>query len=138
MSYEFNLAGLGTNGEAEDDGETLFEQGWEWFREIAARKQDEPAGKQAPVPMPGMAPGGKPSATGFSSYAGEAAVREVAAIDEEMAPIEETPPGSPEAEESEERTGIERYQTHITLISTVVGLGTFIVWLLVRKKDRRR
>jgi len=128
MAYEYNL-GLGI-----DEEETLFEQGWEWFREIAAAKRNQPATQQ-PVPMPGATPSGKPSPAGFSSYAREAAVREVAAIDEEAAPFQET---TSDEEAADERTGIERYQTHITLISTVVGLGTFIVWLLIRKKDRRR
>lgn len=131
MSYEYNTPGLGTNGDSTGEPETVFEQGWEWFREIAAAKDSQPTADQV-VPMPGVTPGGKPSAANFSSYAQEVAVREVAAIDEETAPIEETPRG----DEPDERSGIERYQTHITLISTVVGLGTFIVWLLIRKKGR--
>ena len=135
MSYEYYGPGLGTNGDSgsTEEPETVFEQGWEWFREIAEGKGDQPVEQVAP--MPGVTPDGKPSGEGFSSYVRETAIREVAAIDEQMAPIEETPPGSSEAEEADARSGIERYQTHITLISTLIGLGTFVAWLLLRKKD---
>ena len=160
MTYEFYGPGLGTNGgdadvdmdfataeDLEADGirpsssqpapteepQTLFEQGWEWFREIAGAKGDQPA--QQPAPMPGATADGKPTAAGFSSYAREAAVREVAEVDEEMAPIEETPPDSPAEQQAAAGSWIERYQTHITLISTVVGLGTFVIWLVLRKKS---
>jgi hypothetical protein len=161
MSYEFYGPGLGTNGGGDADvdmdfatpadleaagirpsssaavpteePQTLFEQGWEWFREIAGAKGEQQP--RQPAPMPGATPDGKPTAAGFSSYAREAAVREVAQVDEEMAPIEETPPDSPAQQQEDERSWIERYQTHITLISTVVGLGTFVIWLALRKKN---
>lgn len=140
MSYEYYGPGLGTNGDSapaetspERDQETLFEQGWEWFREIAGTKNNNQT--QQPAPMPGATADGKPTAAGFSSYAREAAVREVAEVDEEMAPIEETPPDDPETQRDDERSWIEQYQTHITLASTVIGLGTFVIWLMVRKKD---
>ncbi len=138
MSYELRGLGLGTDGDSAStsnasEQETLFEQGWEWFREIAGAKDDQPV--QQPAPMPGATPDGKPTASGFSSYAREAAIRETAAIDEEQAPIEETPPDDPETRQNDERSWIERYQTHITLASTVIGLGTFVIWLMLRKKS---
>ncbi|MHC4702352.1 MAG: hypothetical protein ACYTFQ_17430 [Planctomycetota bacterium] len=125
MAYE---TGLGTN----DD--SVLEQGWDLLKDIASGKTDVPA--QQPAPMPGATPDGKPSAESFVDYAREVAVREVAVVDEEMAPIQETPPDSPSAQ-AEERSWGDRYQTHITLISTVVGLGTFVAWLLLRKGDNR-
>lgn len=140
MSYEYYGPGLGTDGNSspteassEQDQETMFEQGWEWFREVSGAKDNQTP--QQPAPMPGATADGKPSAAGFSSYARETAVREVAAVDEEMAPIEEQPPDDPETQQSDERSWIERYQTHITLVSTIVGLGTFVIWLVIRKKD---
>jgi hypothetical protein len=142
MTYEFHGPGLGTNGgdtesrsESTEEPQTLFEQGWSWFREVAGAKNDQPA--QQPVPMPGATADGKPTAAGFSSYAREAAVREVASVDEEMAPIEETPADDPETQQNDERAWIERYQTHITLVSTIVGLGTFVIWLALRNKNVR-
>ncbi|MHC4119736.1 MAG: hypothetical protein ACYSWO_19740 [Planctomycetota bacterium] len=111
----------------------ILEQGWDFFKEIASGKTDTPV--QQSAPMPGATPDGKPSAESFVDYAREVAVREVAVVDEELAPIQETPPDSPDAQE--ERSWGDRYQTHITLISTVVGLGTFVAWLLLRKGNDR-
>lgn len=110
MSYEY-VSGMGTNGES---GESL------------------PADKSDLVPMPGTTPSGKPSADGFSAYAKETAMREGAAAEDEILPIQELP-GDEVADE--QRTWVERYQTHITLASTMIGLATFGIWLIVRKKD---
>jgi len=69
-----------------------------------------------------------PSAEGFANYAKNAAVNEAAAVEEDLvAPVEEDPGGSP-------GDWINRYQTHITIASTVIGLVTFVIWLAVRKK----
>jgi len=151
MSYEYYGPGLGTNGtssgtsttssaERRDDAqpETVFERGWEWFREIASGKDQPAAGaatQTVAAPMPGATADGKPTAEGFAEYAQEAAVRATAAVDEEQAPIEEVPPESEAAQAADEQSWIERYQTHITLFSTVAGLVTFGIWLLVRKRD---
>lgn len=114
---------------------TIIGEGWEWFREVLGAKGRQGSQDQ-PAPMPGATIDGKPSAEGFSAYAREAAIRETAAVEEEhQAPIQEAPDDSSSDEQDEERSWIERYQTHITLVSTVIGLGTFIVWLMVRKKD---
>lgn len=121
---------------SENSSGTLIDQGWNWFREILGTKNQ--SGSTQPVPMPGATADGKPSASGFSAYAREAAVRETAVVDEEQAPIQEAPGGDPRVEENEQRFRIERYQTHITLASTIIGLGTFVVWLMVRKKDKNQ
>lgn len=145
MGYEFHGPGLGTNGSTQssnggqqpavqdEETETLFEQGWDWFREISGSKGQQPEGQGA-APMPGATPDGKPSAAGFSAYARETAVREVAVVDEEQAPIEETPSDAP-VEGEDHRSWGERYQTHVTIVSSLVGLGTFVIWLMIRKKD---
>jgi len=114
--------------------ETLLEQGWDWFREVIGAKGQSTPDSQ-PLPMPGVTADGKPSAAGFSAYVREAAVREIATVDEEQAPVQETPDDDPRSDEGDGRSWIERYQTHITLVSTLVGLGTFVIWLVVRKKD---
>jgi hypothetical protein len=95
-----------------------------------------PTGQQVPAaPMPGGTGANKPTAQGFATYAQEAALRTGAAAENEVLPIEETPPDSAGQQAAEEQTWIERYQTHITLASTAIGLGTFLVWLVIRKKD---
>jgi len=144
MTYEFYGPGLGTNGDTTppastepaapaEESETLFEQGWEWFREVAGGKNGQQQVEQ-PASMPGATAASSPTAAGFSQYASEAAIREVAVVDEEQAPIQEVPSDAPDGQE-DERSWIEQYQTHITIASTLVGLGTFIIWLAVRKKD---
>lgn len=132
MAYEYYGPGLGADesSASTSEDETVLEQGWDWLKGIAGAKTEQPV--EQPFPMPGATPDGKPSAESFANYAREAAIRETAAVDEEQAPIQETGPDDPE----EERSWGERYQTHITLISTLVGLGTFVAWLLLRKKDK--
>lgn len=71
---------------------------------------------------------GSPGAQAAANTAKNIAVTEAAAIEEDtMGPVEDSPGGS---------TGdwLSRYQTHITIASTVIGLGTFLIWLAVRKK----
>jgi hypothetical protein len=71
---------------------------------------------------------GAPSAQGFSNYVKNAAVAEAAAVEEDvMGPAEDAPGGS-------SGNWISRYQTHITIASTAIGLATFVIWLVVRKK----
>lgn len=120
-----------------EEDETLFEQGWEWFRDIVGGKGEQLVSGQ-PAPMPGATPDGKPSASGFSQYAAEVAIREVAAVDEDEAPIQEVPPDSQGEQRERQRSWVERYQTHVTIASTLIGLGTFVVWLMVRKKEEGR
>lgn len=69
-----------------------------------------------------------PTAQGFSDYAKNAAVTEAAAVEEEViGPVEEEPGGS-------SGNWLNRYQTHITIASTAIGLVTFVIWLVVKKK----
>lgn len=145
MSYEYR--GLGTNpilGPAEFIGyerpaseqpeeEGLIEKAGEWARRVFFYPE-QPAPQQ-PVPMPGATQTGQPTADGFSAYAKEAALREGAAAEDEILPVQELPGDAPAEVEAQQRTWIERYQTHVTIASTVIGLATFGIWLLVRKKD---
>jgi hypothetical protein len=39
-----------------------------------------------------------------------------------------------ESDSENEQQWYERYSTHITIGSTVIGLGTFLIWLAVRKR----
>ena len=56
------------------------------------------------------------------------AISEAAAVEEEtMGPAEDAPGGS-------SSDWLSRYQTHITIASTAIGLLTFVIWLVVRKK----
>lgn len=71
---------------------------------------------------------GSPTAQGFSDYAKNAAVTEAAAVEEEViGPVEEEPGGS-------SGNWLNRYQTHITIASTAIGLVTFVIWLVAKKK----
>lgn len=120
--------------EPTEEPRTMIGQGWNWFQEVIGAK--EQGVSEQSTPMPGSTPSGKPTAAGFSAYAQEAAIRETAAVEEEQqAPIQEAPEDSSDVEQNEESSWIEQYQSHITLASTVIGLGTFIIWLMVRKKD---
>jgi hypothetical protein len=64
----------------------------------------------------------------IASAAKNVAVSEAAAVEEEtMGPVEDAPGGS-------SGDWLSRYQTHITIASTAIGLLTFVIWLVVRKK----
>ena len=111
MSYEY-VSGMGANGES-----------------LPADKSDLfPSGGALPADKSDLFPSGQPTADGFSTYAQETAAREGAAAEDEILPIQELPG-------DEQGTWIERYQTHVTLASTMIGLATFGIWLIVRKKD---
>jgi len=109
MSYEYSF-GMGTNGE----GGAL------------------PADKSDLFPSGGALPADKsdiqPTAEGFATYAKDVARTEGAAAEEDILPVQELPGDT-------SGTWVERYQTHITIASTVIGLATFGIWLIVRKKD---
>lgn len=71
---------------------------------------------------------GSPTAQGFANYAKGVATQEAAAVEEDtMGPAEDAPGGSP-------GDWLSRYQTHITIASTAIGLVTFAIWLVARKK----
>jgi len=132
MSYEY-MTGLGTNGE-QYDYDFAEEPGIIEKAEGALRTFFYPEQPSQPLPMPGATPSGQPTAEGFSQYTKEAAIREGAAAEDEVLPIQELPSDDPGERLAQTQTWIERYQTHITIASTVIGLGTFGIWLLVRKR----
>ena len=68
---------------------------------------------------------GRPTAAGFAQYAGEVASSTAAAAEMAHLPIEG----------GEEPSPLQRYMPHITIASTVIGLATFVGWLVLRKKD---
>lgn len=69
-----------------------------------------------------------PAAQAVANAAKNVAVTEAAAVEEDvMGPVEDAPGGS-------SGNWLSRYQTHITIASTVIGLLTFVIWLAVRKK----
>jgi hypothetical protein len=73
----------------------------------------------------------KMTANGLAQHASDVA-REVAdTVYDESMPIESD---SRNSSGGEEQPWYERYSTHITIGSTVIGLGTFMIWLAVRKK----
>jgi hypothetical protein len=110
MSYEYSF-GMGTNDELPADKSDLF-----------------PSGNSLPADKSDLFPSGQATAEGFATYAKDLAEREGAAAEDEILPIQELPGDT-------EGTWIERHQTHITIASTLIGLATFGVWLIVRKKD---
>jgi len=135
MSYYGPGLGNGEQSEAASrsrDGGTI-EQAVDFVKNVSGFPQREQA--QAPAPMPGKTDSGAPSAGGFAQYAAAVAERETAAIDEEQAPFEEVPGDSEQAYQQDERSWVERYQSHITIGSTIIGLLTFVAWLVLRKKD---
>ena len=139
MSYEY-MAGLGTNNGEHYDYDFATEATSEEQQSILEKAEDalrtffypEQSSSNQEQPMPGATASGQPTAEGFSEYTKEAAVRAGAAAEDEILPVQELP--GDEQEDVEQRTWIERYQTHITIASTVIGLGTFVIWLIVRKK----
>jgi hypothetical protein len=68
---------------------------------------------------------GRPTAAGFAQYAGEVASSTAAAAEMAHLPIEG----------GEEPSTLQQYMPHITIASTVIGLATFVGWLVLRKKD---
>jgi hypothetical protein len=115
----------------EEPGASLFSL--DWVKSLVGFPEQE--APPSPAPMPGKTQSGAPTATGFSKYAGEAAIRAGAAQEDEIYPIEEAPESDPSQYGAEERSWIQRYQTHITIASTVIGLATFLGWLILRKKE---
>jgi hypothetical protein len=108
MSYEYAF-GMGTNGESS----------------LPADKSDLfPSGDSLPADKSDL----QTTADGFVNYAKDTALREGAAAEEEVLPVQELPGDT-------SGTWIERHQTHITIASTLIGLATFGIWLVVRKKD---
>lgn len=69
----------------------------------------------------------QPTAQGFAQYARQVTGEESARAEMSTLPIE--------AEDS--IPWYQRYQTHITIASTVVGLGVFGLWLYVQSKGKR-
>lgn len=124
------MTGLGTNGDQE---EGLIEKAENAFMTFFYPEQPEQP-EQPPAPMPGATPSGKPTAQGFSEYAKETAIREGAAAEDEVLPVQELPSDDPGERQAQAQTWIERYQTHITIGSTLIGLVTFGIWLIVRKR----
>jgi hypothetical protein len=48
-----------------------------------------------------------------------------------LIPFQETPEGRGGG------TWLQQYMPHITIASTLIGLGTFVIWLAVRSKDKK-
>lgn len=69
----------------------------------------------------------QPTAQGFAQYARQVTGEESARAEMDALPIE--------AESA--IPWYQRYQTHITIASTVVGLGAFGIWLYVQSKGKR-
>lgn len=90
--------------------------------------------EQAPQ-MPGATVSGKPTAAGFAEYSQAAARQTAASVEEDvMGPVEDSPARSGGQDAADVQGWIQRYQTHITIASTVIGLFTFVIWLVARKK----
>lgn len=83
------------------------------------------------VSVPQTTPSGSKTASTAQAVANAAkgvAVTEAAAVEQEIiGPVEESPGGA-------SGSWLSRYQTHITIASTVIGLLTFVIWLVARKK----
>lgn len=109
---------------AEGERKGVWESITEWFTAEGERVTDRPAptpaGKASGAPA-----GGTPTPDGFAQYAREVAGSEAARQEMETLPIEDQTPAP----------WYQRYQTHITIASTGLGLLTFLGWLALRKKD---
>jgi hypothetical protein len=104
---------------AEGERKGVWESITEWFTETGERVTDRPA--PAGVTSKG---GRQPTSEGFAAHAEGAAREEAATAEMDTLPIED-------------ETGIPwltRYQTHITIASTVIGLGAFIGWVMLKDK----
>jgi hypothetical protein len=109
--------GAAAEAEAPAEGERkgVFETITEWFTREGERVTDRPAPAGAE----------KPTAEGFAAHAADAAATEAASAEMSTLPIED-------------ETTIPwytRYQTHITIASTVIGLGSFLAWVILKDKD---
>lgn len=111
-------------GEGEGERKGVWETITEWFTAEGERVTDRPAPTPA-AKSSGAPSGGTPNADGFAQYAREVAGTEAARQEMETLPIEDQT-GAP---------WYQRYQTHITIASTAIGLLTFVGWLALRKKD---
>jgi hypothetical protein len=63
--------------------------------------------------------------------AAQVAIEEGQAAEDELIPFQETPGGG------DGDNWLQQYTPHITIASTLIGLGTFVIWLAVRKKDQK-
>jgi hypothetical protein len=103
---------------AEGERKGVWESITEWFTETGERVTDRPAPTGARKDQ-------QPTSEGFAAHAEGAAREEAARAEMDELPIED-------------ETGIPwytRYQTHITIASTVIGLGAFIGWVMLKDKD---
>jgi len=63
--------------------------------------------------------------------AAQVAIEEGQAAEDEAIPWQETPEGG------DGNNWLQQYMPHITIASTLIGLGTFVIWLAVRNKDKK-
>lgn len=109
------------DGGAPADGERkgVWETVTEWFTASGERVTERPA------PTPGEK---APSADGFAEHTRRVAGEEAADQEMRTLPIED----------EDLAPWYQRYQTHITLASTGIGLVTFMGWLLLKDKKKGR
>jgi hypothetical protein len=112
---------------AEGERKGVWESITEWFTAEGERVTDRPP----PTPAAkgsGAPSGGTPTPDGFAQYAREVAGSEAAGQEMRSLPIEDQTPAP----------WYQRYQTHITIASTAIGLVTFFGWLALRDKGGKR
>lgn len=95
----------------------VWESITEWFTETGERVTERPAPS-------GVTGKDQPTADGFAEHASNAAGTEAARAEMDELPIED----------ETEIPWYTRYQTHITIASTVIGLGAFVGWVALKDK----